>query len=109
MVQEAESLGREGVQELAGREFNTTTLVIGFDGANSTTAVWQVQHPTSLDPLSDEGLNQILNHLEDRYDLQRDTAIVISDLGSGRPIVFGCADPGVEETRTELATTFVEL
>lgn len=102
MPDNEEALGREGVADLAQAEFNITTLVVGFNGGEGSNVVYVVTAPADIEE------DQILEVLENRYDLQRDTAIVISP-SSTETIITGCTEGGVEETRGPLPRISVEV
>lgn len=102
MPENEERLGREGVADLAQSEFNCVTLVIGFNSSEGSTVAYFVTAS------SDTEEEAILDALEDRHDLQRDTALVVVP-SSTDSLVFGCVETGVEETRGELPRISVEL
>lgn len=101
-----ETIGREGLHELASEESKITSLVIGFSSAEGQTWAWLVTHPMSLDFEQDEDRGKVLEAIED---LQKDTAIIVTDLSTGRPLPFGYADPGEESSWGELPVGFLEV
>lgn len=106
MAEEKEELGVEGLHAAAQEENKITSLVIGFNSLEGQTWTWLVTHPMSLELESSEGRDTILEQIED---LQNDTAIIITDLSSSRPMPCGYADPGIEDTWGELPVGFWEV
>lgn len=101
-----ETIGRDGLHELASEENKITSLVIGFSEAEGQTWSWLVTHPMSLELDTDEGRDAILEQIED---LQKDTAIIVTDLSTGRPMPIGCSEIGDLSSWGELPVGFLEV
>lgn len=106
MADEQDNIGREGLHELASEESKITSLVIGFSTAEGQTWAWLVTHPMSLDFDQDEDRGKVLEAIED---LQKDTAFIITDLSTDRPLPFGYAEVGDESSWGELPVGFLEV
>lgn len=103
---DTEVLGAEGLHKLASEENKITSLVIGYNTCENMTWSWLVTHPMSLELETEEGRDTILEQIED---LQKDTAIIVTDLSSSRPMPIGCAEAGDLSSWGELAVSFGEI
>lgn len=106
MAEDRDDIGVEGLHELAREENKITSLVIGFSTAEGQTWTWLVTHPMSLELDTDEGRDTILEAIED---LQKDTALIITDLSSDRPMPIGCAEVADLTSWGELPCGFLEV
>jgi hypothetical protein len=106
MPDDRDDIGTEGLHKLASEESKITSLVIGFNTCEGTNWTWLVTHPMSLDFEQEEDRGKVLEAIED---LQKDTAFIITDLSTGRPLPFGYADVGEESSWCELPVSFGEI
>lgn len=103
---ENDNIGREGLHEISQQESKITSLVIGYNTCEGQTWAWLVTHPMSLELDSEEGRDTLLEPIED---LQKDTAIIVTDLSTDRPMPIGCADGGDLSSWSELPVSFGEI
>lgn len=106
MPDDRDDIGTEGLHQLASEESKITSLVIGFSTAEGQLWAWLVTHPMSLELDTDEGRDAILEKIED---LQKDTAIIVTDLSTGRPLPIGCSDGVDLSSWGELPVGFLEV
>lgn len=101
-----ETLGREGLHDVAQQESKINSLVLGFNGVEGQNWAWLVTHPMSLDFSVEEDRDAILEPI---LDLQKDSAIIVTDIGSDRPLPFGCIESGDLSSWGEIPLGFVEV